>query len=703
MIPPEQLEQEAEEWQKRKPERDRHPPRPRDGGGRQRIQELAAQKTAEVIRREAQVNLRRPVLDPEVLRATFDEERVIGPRDLLDTTFMELGVAIARSVGLIKVKNERGTGFLIGPTLLMTARHVLPTRAAATDGILDMDFQMPGTGQLLPVQSFELDPVRLFHASKVHDFTVVAVKPVSKQGKALATYPWMALRADADDAVDKDDALNIIQHPLGGIKQIAVRGNRVIDILDDAIFYETDTQPGSSGAPCFNDLWDVIAVHSRGVPATDAAGKIQRKDKKPFKKGDPDDAVEWVANRGVRMRVVIPELQSLGHELIDEVLRTSPPNPIERALAPAPEVGDWGRWRASTPAPEAAGAVHTWTIPLQITIGFGAPTIAGGTPRLEPRFEMPTPPVPSPGPSIDEKVEIDPDWAGRGGYDPEFLGTTLRPPKMSVALRKAAVIVPAEHRHGLDEHALAYHHFSVVMHRKRRTAIYSICHIHGKKRPKLPKRKDDKWFLDPRIDRALQIGEEAYGNNALDRGHVTRREDPAWGETVEDAIKANNDTFHFTNCAPQHWDFNQNKSTWQGVENFLLDKAKKQKQSLVVATGPIFAPTDPFYRNEKMTKAIQIPIRFWKVAALLRPDDMLVTTAFILDQAELIGDATDLEDEKFEAETHQCTIAEVEELTGLGFGDFTPHDHLAGGGELGVFERGGFRRKKIEGAGDLSL
>ena len=47
---------------------------------------------------------------------------------------------------------------------------------------------------------------------------------------------------------------------------MALRQNQVVDIFDLYVTYQTDTATGSSGAPVFNDQWDVVALHHSGVP-----------------------------------------------------------------------------------------------------------------------------------------------------------------------------------------------------------------------------------------------------------------------------------------------------------------------------------------------------------------------------------------------------------------------------------------------------
>lgn len=48
----------------------------------------------------------------------------------------------------------------------------------------------------------------------------------------------------------------------------------MIEKPGDFLHYRTDTAPGSSGAPVFNDQWQVVALHRAGVWATNDAGQI---------------------------------------------------------------------------------------------------------------------------------------------------------------------------------------------------------------------------------------------------------------------------------------------------------------------------------------------------------------------------------------------------------------------------------------------
>ena len=58
--------------------------------------------------------------------------------------------------------------------------------------------------------------------------------------------------------------VNIIQHPSGGPKQIALYHNIVAYADEKRIQYSTDTLPGSSGSPVFDNSWRVVALHHSG-------------------------------------------------------------------------------------------------------------------------------------------------------------------------------------------------------------------------------------------------------------------------------------------------------------------------------------------------------------------------------------------------------------------------------------------------------
>jgi endonuclease G len=168
------------------------------------------------------------------------------------------------------------------------------------------------------------------------------------------------------------------------------------------------------------------------------------------------------------------------------------------------------------------------------------------------------------------------------------------------------------------------------------------------------------------------MGAEIYQQNPLDLGHLVRRLDPAWGETEALAKVANDDTFHFTNCSPQHKNLNENKTTWAGLEDYILANAIANDLKVCVFSGPLFATDDPVYRN------VQIPQQYWKVVVMVKTDGNLSATAYLLDQSQLIANLGARGFEFGSYRMFQVTVETIEQATGLQFDDLREHDPLAG-------------------------
>ncbi len=275
-------------------------------------------------------------------------------------------------------------------------------------------------------------------------------------------------------------------------------------------------------------------------------------------------------------------------------------------------------------------------------------------------------------PALDEGIAIDPDYASRKGYDPGFLGTGEHHVPLP-ALPDDLVAVASVNRLAVDEprYLFPYHHFSVVQSSERRLAFFTAVNIDGLTSMRL-KREKDRWFLDPRLPAEEQTGEEAYRDNPLDRGHLVRRLDPAWGASRDEAKVSNDDTFHFTNCSPQHERFNQNQSTWAGLEDYILENADNRDFRASVFTGPVFRADDDEFAG------VQLPREFWKVAVMVKETGELSATAYLLSQESLIA-GLEVVSESFsygEYKTYQVQVTRIEELTRLSFGALSGFDPL---------------------------
>ena len=285
----------------------------------------------------------------------------------------------------------------------------------------------------------------------------------------------------------------------------------------------------------------------------------------------------------------------------------------------------------------------TLTVPLSITvrIGNGAPMATGSGQ------------VTSAG--VEEAAHPRSYYEGYKGYIPEFLEIIVPLPTLTEEQRRNAA-KNSDAVEGEDPTILPYTHFSVVMNRRRQLAYYTVVNIDGSQTTDVP-RGDDHWFFDSRIAESEQIGEALYRRNALDRGHLVRRLDPVWGPQ---AGRANDDTFHFTNCSPQHERFNQGQDLWQGLENYILDNADARDRKVTVFTGPVMDEWDPLY------KGIRLPLAFWKIIAYVKADGTLATAGYVLEQGKLIEDMLSFE-AVFEPGAYRVELTHLKERTGLDF------------------------------------
>lgn len=250
------------------------------------------------------------------------------------------------------------------------------------------------------------------------------------------------------------------------------------------------------------------------------------------------------------------------------------------------------------------------------------------------------------------------DYKNRNGYDPNFLENSIPLPHLSDDLINDTVKLKNS-----NDTELKYTNFSIVMSKSRGLAFYTAVNIDGSKLEPLD-RNNDVWYYDPRIEKKFQYGPELYSNNDLDRGHLVRRLDPVWGLNFKEA---NEDTFHFSNCSPQHKNLNQ--KTWLDLEDYILRNADVHDLKVNVFTGPIFNKNDLVYRGKYL-----IPSEFWKVVTIIKNDGSISSTAYLQTQKQLI------EDLKFvfgEYKTYQVQIKKIESLTGLDFGNLRNFDPLS--------------------------
>ncbi|RMH18219.1 MAG: hypothetical protein D6696_13565 [Acidobacteria bacterium] len=204
-----------------------------------------------------------PMADEDQRRAaekTIEEhfEKINLEADFLPARFLRDGADRARAVCRISTPRSRGTGFLIARRddvgVLMTNNHVLSSETTAGQSVAEFGFEAGMSTVLAAIQ-----PERLFITDRALDFTIVACD-ASQLPEDVAP---IGLRRNPATAT-RHERVNVIQHPRGRPKEVALHDNRVERVLDRVLRYRTDTEPGSSGSPVFDNDWQLVALHHAG-------------------------------------------------------------------------------------------------------------------------------------------------------------------------------------------------------------------------------------------------------------------------------------------------------------------------------------------------------------------------------------------------------------------------------------------------------
>ncbi|MEU4039748.1 serine protease [Streptomyces collinus] len=295
----------------------------------------------------------------EPLAAPDAYERILGvSKELQAWSFLPRGARAARTVARISTR-ENGrelplaTGFLVSPSLLMTNHHVLPDAETAGQCFAEFDAQVTVDNTPQPATRLEFDAYAFFVADQRLDYALVLVAPGPDRRPPGETFGWNRLSVQPGKLVI-GEPVNVIGHPMGRLKEIAVRDNMLQVRLDDFLQYRTDTEPGNSGSPVFNDQWEVVALHHSGVPKTDEQGRVLRTDGQVWQPGDGEDAVDWVSNEGVRVSSILRHLAQL-----PAGTRSGPPTEMgaESGLGVAESMLPIPAPAAAVPGPGATPAV----------------------------------------------------------------------------------------------------------------------------------------------------------------------------------------------------------------------------------------------------------------------------------------------------------------------------------------------------------
>jgi endonuclease G len=294
-------------------------------------------------------------------------------------------------------------------------------------------------------------------------------------------------------------------------------------------------------------------------------------------------------------------------------------------------------------------------------------------------------PAPRAAIELEKVIQFDQDYKGREGYDEKFLDPEkgrIVVPVPTVRQARANEILTDS---GGKQLVLKYHHFSLAMNKRHRLQMWSAANVDYDPSKKTSReRKElgtDKWIPDPRIPTEAQLVAKDFYKPAgkIDRGHIVRREDNAWGDSERDIEFANSDTFHWTNCTPQHGAFNRSSPAreyggisglWGSFENHIQEGLNDVDTKACILAGPVLSEEDPS-ADFGGANPIKYPILFWKIVAVTvtpsqgAPD--LRVFGFLLSQKAIV-DRFGIE--KFgpgRFKRYQVRLKDIEDAAGLEF------------------------------------
>lgn len=238
------------------------------------------------------------VMDNLIVETDSFEKQIGNTLDFHEVQWYEQAAKASKSVCLVKLRGGgTGTGWIINGNYLITNKHVIPNEKVAGDATITFNYQIGGD----PLKIFNLNPDKVFYTSvnpesadgtrrpesEVLDYTLVSIEDDGSLDKFGSLNLGTRLPL-------KGELVNIIQHPGGGVKKLAML-EEVSDVSDEKnrLYYQVDTLAGSSGSPVFNQDWQVVALHNA---ATSRNSSDRRED----------------ANKGVLIQAIVEDLRTKG-------------------------------------------------------------------------------------------------------------------------------------------------------------------------------------------------------------------------------------------------------------------------------------------------------------------------------------------------------------------------------------------------------
>ncbi|MDJ0580693.1 effector-associated domain EAD1-containing protein [Crocosphaera sp.] len=189
--------------------------------------------------------------------------------DYWDVGFLKRAIEQSASVCRLEMPTRQiiGTGVLITPNKLLTNYHVLrpseedSLETNALNTVLKFGCFTSDMGQETEGKSFKLDketPILCFSKTENLDYVLLQIEPLISQDKKIKPARWSPQKLPMEKM-----GINVLQHPEGDSMKLSISQDGVTGVYQQngLVQYVNKTSLGSSGSPCFDENWFLVALH----------------------------------------------------------------------------------------------------------------------------------------------------------------------------------------------------------------------------------------------------------------------------------------------------------------------------------------------------------------------------------------------------------------------------------------------------------
>ncbi len=160
-----------------------------------------------------------------------------------------------------------GSGFLVGPDVLMTNYHVVKDLPPGEPGtvVVRFGFEVGTGGAVAKGRECRLARDWLLASSPEDRLDFALVRLAERAGEDVVEGGKRGFLKPVVHTFAKDQPLIILQHPAAKPLKLAL-GSVIEPSVGPRVTYNVNTEGGSSGSPCFSSALDVVALHHWGGP-----------------------------------------------------------------------------------------------------------------------------------------------------------------------------------------------------------------------------------------------------------------------------------------------------------------------------------------------------------------------------------------------------------------------------------------------------